>query len=58
MSIEVKAVAQENEHKNQATHQPPLQLGPGQCDDVAGGYGDGYAVHPGIQGKYTNIWPK
>jgi hypothetical protein len=38
--------------------QAPIQLTPTQCNEVSGGYGDGYTVHPGIEGKYTNIWPK
>jgi hypothetical protein len=54
----LKAVTREKERENRETHQPPLQLEPGLCNDVAGGYGDGYAVHPGIEGKFTNIWPK
>jgi hypothetical protein len=38
--------------------QAPVQLTPTQCNEVSGGYQDGYAVHPGIEGKYTNIWTK
>jgi hypothetical protein len=36
----------------------PVPLTRAQSTQVSGGYGDGYAVVPGIEGKHTNIWTK
>ena len=49
----------QNQPDNHADDAPvPIPLTSAQLKEVTGGYGDGYTVVPGIEGKHTNIWTK
>jgi len=49
---------QRNKPNDQNDEIQPVPLTPAECNEVSGGYEDGYALHPGIEGKYTNLWTK